>query len=352
MCDYAGEKRGEHLFVSRLTGDETRVRVRRRVVDATYLETPIPATHVPSFDIDPGARFIPVNDLVTVSEPARGYTVIGAGKTAMDACYWLIDNGVDPAAIRWIRPRDAWVNDRAAIQPLRLVAGFVQWLAAMNEASATASTIDDLYRRMESAGALVRLDPDVEPAFYRAAILSESEREVLRGIEQVVRLGRVRNIGATSIELDEGSIPTKPGHVHVDCTAAGLSCGPNRAVFEPHRITPQWLQNGIAPFNAALVGWVEANRDDDRARNALCVPNGFAPEAGARNLARQWARTQRAIARWSSEPDLGQWLSTCRLSPFGNAAEHLAGPAMDAVMRMLQHRAAAIENLDRLLAAG
>jgi hypothetical protein len=137
--------------------------------------------------------------------------------------------------------------------------------------------------------------------------------------------------------------------VHVDCTAAGLSCGPNRAVFEPHRITPQWLQNGIAPFNAALVGWVEANRDDNE-RNALCVPNGFAPEADARNLARQWAGTQRAVARWSSEPDLGQWLSTCRLSPFGNAAEHLAGPAMDAVMRMLQHRAAAIENLDRLLA--
>ena len=47
--------------------------------------------------------------------------MIGAGKTAMDTCCWLVDNGVDPDAIRWIRPRDSWTNDRAAIQPLRLV---------------------------------------------------------------------------------------------------------------------------------------------------------------------------------------------------------------------------------------
>src|SRR5262245_52058092 len=42
MSDYVGEKSGEHVFVSRLTGEETAVRVRRKVVDATYLETPIP----------------------------------------------------------------------------------------------------------------------------------------------------------------------------------------------------------------------------------------------------------------------------------------------------------------------
>ena len=51
-------------FVSRLTGEATTVRVRRRVVDARYLETPIPATHTPSFGAEPGMRLIPVNDLV------------------------------------------------------------------------------------------------------------------------------------------------------------------------------------------------------------------------------------------------------------------------------------------------
>ena len=51
-----------------------------------------------------------------------------------------------------------------------------------------------------------------------------------------------------------------------------------------------------------------------------------------------------------AEPDLNEWLGTCRLSPLGNAREHLAGPAMDALMRMLQRQEAAIENLQRLVA--
>jgi hypothetical protein len=50
-----------------------------------------------------------------------------------------------------------------------------------------------------------------------------------------------------------------------------------------------------------------------------------------------------------AEPDLNAWLGTCRLSPLGNAGEYLAGPAMDALVRMLQHQGAAIENLQRLV---
>ena len=71
MCDYLGDGPGGHRFVSRLTGETTTVRVRRKVVDATYLETPMPSTHTPSFDVDPGARFIPVNDLVALTEPGE-----------------------------------------------------------------------------------------------------------------------------------------------------------------------------------------------------------------------------------------------------------------------------------------
>ncbi len=130
MSDYVGEQSGDHQFVSRLTGEPTTVRVRRKIVDATYLETPIPSTHTPSFTVDPEARFIPVNGLVALTEPARGYTVIGAGKTAMDACTWLLDNGVAPDAIRWIRPRDAWLIDRAYNQPLQLVTLLIEGLAA------------------------------------------------------------------------------------------------------------------------------------------------------------------------------------------------------------------------------
>src|SRR5580704_2365624 len=45
MSEYTGSADGESRFVSRLSGAETVVRVRRRVVDARYLEPSIPATH-------------------------------------------------------------------------------------------------------------------------------------------------------------------------------------------------------------------------------------------------------------------------------------------------------------------
>ena len=36
--------------------------------------------------MDDDVAFIPVNGLVQAGEPAGGYVVLGAGKTAMDAC--------------------------------------------------------------------------------------------------------------------------------------------------------------------------------------------------------------------------------------------------------------------------
>src|SRR5271163_1568145 len=45
------------------TGELHDVAVRRKVVDARYLEASIPATHVVPFDVAPGVRVVPVNDL-------------------------------------------------------------------------------------------------------------------------------------------------------------------------------------------------------------------------------------------------------------------------------------------------
>ncbi|MGO8961050.1 MAG: hypothetical protein ACLQFR_27315 [Streptosporangiaceae bacterium] len=122
----------ERQFTSRLTGDTTTVRVRRKVVDCQVPGDVCPATRTPSFQAEPGVRLIPVNDLVTLTEPPGGYTVIGGGKTAMDACIWLLDGGVPPEMIRWIRPRDAWLLDRAYQQPLDLVAWLIDGCRSMS----------------------------------------------------------------------------------------------------------------------------------------------------------------------------------------------------------------------------
>jgi NAD(P)-binding Rossmann-like domain len=94
---------GGQGFVSRLTGATTTIAVRKKLVDARYLEPVIPLNHTPSFEIDPDATFIPVNGLAKMAEAANGYTIVGSGKTAIDACLWLLENGVDPDRIRWIR---------------------------------------------------------------------------------------------------------------------------------------------------------------------------------------------------------------------------------------------------------
>jgi cation diffusion facilitator CzcD-associated flavoprotein CzcO len=349
MCDYLGEKRGEHLFVSRLTGDETRVRVRRRVVDATYLETPIPATHVPSFDIDPDARFIPVNDLVTISEPARGYTVIGAGKTAMDACSWLLDHGVEPDAIRWIRPRDAWMLDRAHAQPLDLVTAIIEDVAAQLEAAADAESVGDLFARLEANGHLIRLDERVEPTMYRCATVSTSELEQLRSIENVVRRGRVRAIGTDEIVLEAGTIPTDVAQVHVDCTAAGLRVSPARPIFEDDRITLQQVRICQPTFNAALVGYIEASDRDDAERNRLCPPNPY-PTA-----ARDWIGgtliSMSAQAAWNSDVDMLTWLSGTRLNAVSAMNDHLGEPEMQSALgRYANNLEAGLANLEKLAA--
>jgi NAD(P)-binding Rossmann-like domain len=349
MSDYVPAGHGEHQFVSRLTGDTTTVRVRRRVVDARYLEPSIPATHVPPFDAEPGVRLIPVNGLVSLAGPASGYTIIGAGKTAIDACLWLLDNGVPPDAIRWIRPRDAWLLNRAFQQPLELLPQLMEGVSLYLEAAAQADDIPDLFRRLEACGQLIRIDPDVEPAMYRCATVSEAELAQLRSIENVVRLGRVRHIGPDRIDLTDGSIPTDAGQLHVDCSAAGLRTMPGRPVFADGQVTLQQIRSCQPVFAAALTGYVEAARDDDAERNRLCPANPY-PEA-----ATDWipvtCTAQRAEIAWSADPDVSSWLQRSRLNATCGIRDHLDDPQMKAALdRLFTNIEPAIARLDTFTA--
>ncbi len=347
MCEYVGESAGEHRIRSRLTGDVTTVRVRRKVVDATYLETPVPSTHTPSFDVDPGVRLIPVNELVNLMEPAAGFTLIGGGKTAMDACLWLLDNGVAPDAIRWIRPREAWLLDRAFQQPLALLPALMEGLARYTEEAARAENVEDLFARLESCGQLIRLDQTVEPTMYRCATVTTGELDRLRNVENVVRLGRVLHVGSDCVILEDGSIPTNHGRVHVDCSAAGLHVARARPIFEPGRITLQQVRTCQPCFNAAVVAFVEASRDDDAEKNRLCPPNPY-PDAAV-----DWIPgtriAQEAQRMWLGEGDLAAWMDRSRLNAARGVGEHIADPGMQAALtRWTASLEPALANLERL----
>jgi hypothetical protein len=129
---------------------------------------------------------IPVNDLAGLSSPTSGFTILGGGKTAIDACLWLLGAGVPPEAIRWVRPRDPWLLDRAFQQPLALLLRLLEGVSLYLEAAAQAQDVTDLFRRLEACGQLIRLDHGTEPETFRCATVSQGGLDSLRSITNVV----------------------------------------------------------------------------------------------------------------------------------------------------------------------
>ena len=74
-----------------LASGETWPVTARKVVDASYLNVAVPATHPPPFPVAAGATVIPPGDLPGLADlSSRRFVVIGAGKTSMDAVAWLL----------------------------------------------------------------------------------------------------------------------------------------------------------------------------------------------------------------------------------------------------------------------
>jgi hypothetical protein len=329
------------------TGELHDVVVRRKVVDARYLEASIPATHKASFDVAPGARVLPVNDLPAAAASASSYSVLGSGKTAADACIWLLDNGVEPDRIRWIRPRDAWFHDRSHFQPLDQVGAILEGFALDAEAGAQADSIDDLFERLEASGRLVRIDPAWPATMYRGTMLSRRELDALRQITDVVRLGRVRRVEADRIVLEHGEIDTATDDLYIDCTALGLNNAPATPIFQPGRIVLQQVRHLSPSFNAALIGFVEARRESDADKNRLCPPSPY--PSSIEDWPRMMSRTWRTEARWLSEPDVSAWVAASRLNLMRALPDHAAEPRVQAaVKRYLTSVKAAVERLAQL----
>jgi hypothetical protein len=351
MSDYRGRDGGAHHVVSLLDGSETKVKVRRKVVDATYVESEIPSRHLPAFTVDPGVTLIPPNDLVDLAEPAGRFTVIGAGKTAMDTCNWLLDVNVDPGRIRWIRGRDPWLFDRVFMQPRDLVGSYMQLQARWIEAASAAEGGADFGRRLEDSGAFVRIDPSVEPLAFRGATISRRELEALGTIEHVVRARRVLRITSTRIATDAGDVPGGPRDVYVDCTAAGVPPSAARVVFQPDRVTIQYVTVGFLPWSAATIALLETMGLDDEEKNRLCPPVVFSGNVG--DLLRLAHAGMSGQTARSADEAVSTWTRASRLNPAEAVGEHLDDPVVtEALARIRTHSEAALQNLARRASGG
>jgi hypothetical protein len=347
MSDYRGQDNDGHHVTSLLTGADTTIRAGK-LIDATYVQSEIPSRRRPSYEIDPGVRVVAPNDLVDLGDVPDGFTVVGAGKTAMDTCCWLLEQGVDPDAIRWIRPRDPWLFDRTFMQPLELVGAYMQMQARWVEAAAVAVDSADFAHRLEDAGVFVRIDEAVEPSTWRGATISLAEIDALRSITRVERGGYVRRIGSRSIALGRGEIEreagTTPGQLYVDCTAAGVRPTAPRDIFDGDRIVLQYVTIGIVPWSAATVGYIEATRPDDIEKNRLCPVLTF--EADSAGILRTAYRGMTGLAVRGAQPDLGAWTEACRLNPAAGALARFNEPDVAAAfLSMGEHFGPAMHNL-------
>ena len=319
MCSFEGFADGEAQFRSITTGRAHRVRVRRKCVLANQLDTRVPSMQPPKYSVASGMRCVALNELPRIQAPPSGYVVVGAGKTAMDAVVWLLEQGVEPGSVRWIMPRDSWLVDRANTQLApECFTGFFSGVAAQLQAVLDATSMPDLYHRLEAAGQLMRIDANVEPTMYHCATVSRAELALLRRIQNVVRMGRVQRIEADRIVLDHGSIPTDAGVLHIDCSASAIEAKPVVPVFQGPQITLQTVRGCQPVFSAALTAKVEAGAYEEAQKNTLCTvvplpgPGLMWLEILAANMANQH--------RWTRDENLAKWMLSARLDSYSALA--------------------------------
>jgi hypothetical protein len=343
MSEYLGGGR-----VRTLGGEDIEVAARRVVT--SHVEIVVPSMRSPCYAVDEGVDCVPPNELPKIREARDRYVIVGAGKTAMDACLWLLRHGVGAERLTWIKPREAWVLDRAAIQPGRQFASavlrdFANQLAAVQEAE----SLPDLFDRLEARGCLMRVDTTVTPTMYRCAILSQAELDALRGIRDVVRMGHVKAISPGCVTLDGGSVDVDSSALYIDCSADGLAHREPTTVFDGQHISLQTVRTCQPAFSASAIAHVEAAYPDDETRNAFCGPVPYPREPA------DWLRMMHAFnknqLKWFSDPEMMAWVDGARLNVLHHVSSAVSERAREKIISVLTSQLPATnEKLEALLA--
>ena len=332
MSEYEGDGR----IVSTIGHDRvTIVSARRRIVDGTYNQVQVPSVCPPRYAVDQDVTVIPPNGLAQVRRPWERYVIIGGGKTGIDSILFLLDNGVDPDRIQWIMPNDAWLLDRGAMQP-----GIVlNTVVAMVQSIADSTNIDDAFLQLEREGIVFRLDAQSLPTKWRCATVDRGEFARLQRVEDVVRLGRVQQVGGDEIRLDGGTITAAADTLFVDCSANGLAKVDPRPLFSEGRVTLQPVFMCQQTFSAALIAHLALLDISDDRRNQICTPVPH-PEQ-VQDLASTLVVSAQNMLKCNRY--LALWLRRSRLY-LGHHASPLRYVLSSGKLAMIQRRAATSMN--------
>ena len=339
-----------------LSGEEQEVR-HKRLVDSTYYGTTVPSTHKPKFDVADAANMVPPNALPVLwkrpdAVPST-FVVLGAGKTAMDCVAWLLQSGVSQSAIHWVRPRDAWLLNRAKLQPgLANFETSIGAQAAVMSAHAEADDVEDLFDRLEAADYVLRIDRGTRPKMFHYATSSPAEVALLATVETVIRDGHVERIEPGRLVFGNSEHAVPEDALFVDCTATAITRNPPVPLWRDGTITLQMIRIPQPAFSAALTAFIEARFDDDEKKNALArpipLPDGIEDYPAASLVGMM---NQRA---WNEEPAIRDWMQASRLDGFSKMIAEVAeddAPRRDLLRRMRAQGPAAFANLMRLVQA-
>ena len=333
MCEYS-----EGGKIRNLLSDQTiTVTARKKIVDGTIYETRIPLTHTRKFEIAKGVRCLPPNFLPSNAHKHRHYTILGAGKTAMDSIVWLRENGASTDQISWVMPRDPWMMNRALAQPrgacfYESYGGITRQL----EAGRDATSIDDFAERMEAAGIWMRVDPNVMPKIMHGPTVSKAEFGYLSEVKDIMRQGHVTFIEPEKLIFKDASVAAKLNTLYVDCTARAIKQVDPRPIFTEGHIDLQLIRIYQPTFSVALLAKLESMYDDDDAKNKLAIPLSMT------DTVKDWIVAQIINStnhhEWSKNPELQTWINTCRLDGFGRPAREVDpnDPKVQALMEKIR----------------
>ncbi len=338
--------KGGGVFQHRLSGLKTKV-TARKIVDCTHLNTTVPSTHTPNFQVEDNVAFIPINALPLIAEAPKGFTIIGGGKTGIDAILWLLENNVPSPSIRWIKSRDAWLINRKHTQPFpEFFEDTIGNQANMFEAIAAATSKPDMFDRLEACGYFLRLDPTVQPTMFHGATISELELQALRRVKDVVRKGRLSKIDSENLTFVNGRTEPSLGHIMVDCSASAIKDNIIKPVFQNNVITPQTVRAYQPVFSASLIAWVEANIDGEAAKNGLTgvVPLPDDLDAFVRMTAAHFMNQ----ALWGQNKPLRNWMREQRLDGFSKMVSNVDPTDLAKVDVLNRMKAAAMPAMGKL----
>lgn len=308
-CDYIGEGK----FCSILTGKTYRVAEDTCIVDATYSRTVVPSMRPPPYDVASEVDIVTPNELADVSHGYEHYTVVGGGKTSMDTCLWLLENGINASQITWIRPRDSYLLDRALYQPgPQFVAQVRASVKSAVESVLAARSLGDLLKQQAGRQLLLQLDEKVVPTMFHCATVSRLEFEALKEIKSVVRKGHVTSVMREAVTLEHGSYKPELDTLYIDCSAGGVPKVPPVPVFRSRNITLQPVRYCQQTFSAAMIAHVEATYQDEKLKNELCGPVPMPNEPI--DFALVMLQTNLNTIGWLKQPQTVSWLGQSRLN--------------------------------------